>query len=139
MGFCGKIGHYLSETNHPLVQFFYFFIGPVCYLLYLKFIYLDKFVFVGTIPFIIGNLFAFLGFYNYYMSCKVDPGTITHDNVKHVIEHFKGHYDNRTFVENHECTTCKLIKSAYQTCSLETLSHLQQVCQPLRPPLSMVL
>ncbi len=125
MGFCGKIGHYLGETNHPLVQIFYIFIGPVCYLLYLKFIYLDKFVLVGTIPFILGNLLAFAGFYNYFMSCKVDPGIITHDNVRHAVKHFKDHYDNRTFVENHECTTCKFVKSDKKTRPLEALQYLQ--------------
>ena len=110
MGCCGKITHYLSETNHPLIQIFYFFIGPACYLLYLKFIYLDRYAFVGIVQFVLGNLFALLGFYNYYLSCNVDPGTITQANVSYIIEQFKEHYDDRTFVENHECTTCKLVK-----------------------------
>jgi hypothetical protein len=107
---CSRLKNYFTETNHPIVQIFYIFIGPVCYVLFFKFVYLDKFHIVEIIPFILGNLFAFLGFLNYYKAWRTDPGVVHKDNHKELVEKYKPYYDGITFVENVDCKTCKIPK-----------------------------
>lgn len=70
----------MTEVENPLIQYFYFLIGPLAYVFYVIFVYIYHFSIVGVYNFVIGNLLTFIGFYYYYKALKTDPGTITEQN-----------------------------------------------------------
>lgn len=71
-----KFTDYLANTDNPIIQYFYFMIAQVAYVIYFKCIYLDRFTDVGLVNFLIGNTLTWVGFYYYYRSWKGDAGTI---------------------------------------------------------------
>lgn len=102
--------HYATETENPLVQVFYLFIGPIAYICYAYFVYYSKFQTIGPFHVILANIISFIAFYNYIKAWKTDPGTITKDNhVKHIEKHYH-HFDNYTFIKNQNCSTCNFNK-----------------------------
>lgn len=106
------ISHYLLETDNPLIQYFYFLIGPIAYTAFLLNIYIGRFSLIGPLNFFIGNTLTLLGFYNYYKAWKTDAGKITKKTVSIYKKKYENFYDGESFKKNNNCKTCKFEKPA---------------------------
>lgn len=105
-----KYKHYATETENPFIQIFYIIIGPIAYIFYAYYVYYQKYHVIGVYNLIIANIISFVAFYNYIMTWKTDPGTITTENHAPILDIHKDHFDGHTFIKNQNCTTCNLIK-----------------------------
>ena len=106
------LSNYLLETENPLIQYFYFAIGPFAYMVYLIDIYLGRFTLIGPLNFFIGNLLTALGFYNYYKAWKTNPGIIKKKNIKQYLKKYEKFHDGEAFKIKNRCKTCKFLKPA---------------------------
>ena len=107
---CKKLFKYCSETNHPWIQIFYIFIGPISYLGFIKCFLINRWSYINIPISIISFICFILGMYNYYKSCKVNPGIINEDNIKYHLNELEDNFDKFTFVKGNICKTCNFEK-----------------------------
>ena len=93
----GRIFNYVFNTENPLIQIFYFMIGPLAYTVYFFTVYLKHINQVGYLVVLIGNLLTWIGFYYYYKAWKYDPGTINNKNYEGLVNKYKEYYDGMSF------------------------------------------
>jgi hypothetical protein len=69
------IKHYLIETNHPLVQFFYLLISVGGFAVYdLYGLFTPELGPIAGVNIVIANVLALVSFFTYYKACSVSPG-----------------------------------------------------------------
>lgn len=105
-----KLQNYCMKTNHPCIQYFYFVIGPFFYTACSLLILHPKIGVIGDKCLYLCHIIAAIGFYNYILAWKTNPGTINSQNEKEYNDKYKQFYDQYAFKANTKCTTCEIIK-----------------------------
>lgn len=113
------IKNYIFFTNNSLVMIFYIFIGPGCYLIFMKNIYLPYQKYVSDFYIIFGHFYVLLGFWSYYKASTVDPGVIDESNNSLIYDKYSKYIDEVVYFSNHKCRTCLFNRPARSKhCSL---------------------
>ncbi len=106
-----KLKEYLLSDN-PLIQYFYFFIVTFTYGGFFVDVYIMRFNQISPLFMFIGNVLAWLSFYNYYQAWKSDAGVINEKNWKEYEKKYEKYYDGFAFVAKKKCRTCLFNKPA---------------------------